>query len=82
MNTECLWAKSQWPGEADHPSTRLSGHLADVLEAATRVLDATGDEQLRALGLDAQRYRLRLRRCVRLAAASTILARRITISRT
>ena len=69
MNTDCLWAKSQWPGEPDHPSTRLSGHLADVLEAATRVLDATGDEQLRALGLDAQQYRLRLRRCVRLAAA-------------
>jgi CRISPR-associated endonuclease/helicase Cas3 len=48
---------------------RLSGHLADVLEAARRVLDATGDEQLRALGLEPDRYRDRLRRCVLLAAA-------------
>jgi CRISPR-associated endonuclease/helicase Cas3 len=47
----------------------LSGHLQDVLEAALRVLDATGDEQLRALGLDPMQYRDRLRRCVRLAAA-------------
>jgi CRISPR-associated endonuclease/helicase Cas3 len=48
---------------------RLSGHLADVLEAATRVLDATGDEQLRALGLVPEQFCCRLRRCVRLAAA-------------
>ena len=37
--------------------------------AAIRVLDATADDQLRALGLDVERYRERLRRCVRLAAA-------------
>jgi CRISPR-associated endonuclease/helicase Cas3 len=48
---------------------RLSGHLADVLEAATHVLGATGDAQLQALGLDPERYRERLGRCVRLAAA-------------
>ena len=69
MTSECLWAKSKQPDDPDHPSMRLLGHLADVLDAATRVLEATGDEQLRALGLDAERYRDPLRRCVRLAAA-------------
>jgi CRISPR-associated endonuclease/helicase Cas3 len=48
---------------------RLRGHLVDVFEAAIRVLEATGDDQLRALGLDPERYRVRLRRCVLLAAA-------------
>ncbi len=69
MDPECLWAKSKRADEPDHSSMRLSGHLADVLEAATRVLDATADEQLRALGLAPEQYRDRLRRCVRLAAA-------------
>jgi CRISPR-associated endonuclease/helicase Cas3 len=69
MNPAYLWAKSKRPDEAELASIRLSGHLADVLEAATRLLDATADEQLRALGLDPERYRERLRRCVRLAAA-------------
>src|SRR5437763_14627776 len=69
MNPAFLWAKSKRHDEAELPSMRLSGHLADVLEAATRVLDATGDDQLRALGLDPDQYRDRLRQCVRLAAA-------------
>lgn len=70
MSPAILWAKSKRHDEPDdHPSMRLCGHLADVLEAATRVLNATGDEQLRALGLDPERYRDRLRRCVLLAAA-------------
>jgi CRISPR-associated endonuclease/helicase Cas3 len=69
MNPEILWAKSKRRDEPERPSMRLSQHLADVLEAATRVLDATGDEQLRALGLVPEQFRSRLRRCVRLAAA-------------
>jgi CRISPR-associated endonuclease/helicase Cas3 len=69
MNPAFLWAKSKRPDEREHPSMLLSGHLMDALEAATRVLDATGDDQLRALGLDPEQYRDRLRRCVRLAAA-------------
>ena len=35
MNPESLWAKSKRPDEPEPPSMRLSGHLADVLEAAT-----------------------------------------------
>lgn len=69
MNPAFLWAKSKRAGEPEHLSMRLQRHLEDVLEAATRVLDLTGDEQLQALGLDPERYRDRLRRCVRLAAA-------------
>ena len=47
----------------------LSGHLRDVYTAAEKVLDATGDDQLLALGLSPDEYRERLRRCVLLAAA-------------
>lgn len=64
-----LWAKSRWDGEDEHESMLLHRHLADVHAAAVKVLDATGDDQLRALGLEAERYRDRLRRCVLLAAA-------------
>ena len=69
MTSEFLWAKSKPRDEPDYPSMRLLVHLADVVEAARRVLDATGDQQLRALGLEPDRYRDRLRRCVTLAAA-------------
>jgi CRISPR-associated endonuclease/helicase Cas3 len=69
MNPAHLWAKSKRPDEPERPSMRLAGHLADVLAAADRVLDATADAQLAALGLDPETYRDRLRRCVRLAAA-------------
>jgi len=64
-----LWAKSRRHGEAEHASMRLHQHLADVYDAATQVVDATGDDQLLALGLDLHKYRERFRRCVLLAAA-------------
>lgn len=68
MDPKRLWAKSK-PMHADvHPSMYLSQHLKDVHAAAERVLDATGDDQLLALGLDPGEYRERLRRCVLLAA--------------
>jgi CRISPR-associated endonuclease/helicase Cas3 len=47
----------------------LPVHLADVYAAAVQVLDATGDDQLRALDLDPARYGERFRRIVLLAAA-------------
>lgn len=64
-----LWAKSRMHGEAEHPSMLLHHHLADVYDAAVQVLNATGDDQLLALGLDPNRHRDRFRRCVLLAAA-------------
>jgi CRISPR-associated endonuclease Cas3-HD len=70
MSPDRLWAKSKRPEDPETPSMLLAGHLADVLQAADALLDATGDHQLLALGLDPQRYRDRLRRCVRLASAS------------
>lgn len=69
MDPRRLWAKSKPCGEPDHPSMFLAGHLADVYHAADRVLEATGDEQLSALGLDPPAYCDRLRRMVLLAAA-------------
>lgn len=56
-------------GEAEHASMLLRHHLADVYDAASKVLDVTADDQLCALGLDAGSYRERFRRCVLLAAA-------------
>lgn len=69
MPFEKLLAKSQRHGEPWIDSMWLPVHLADVHAAAAQVLDATGDEQLRALGLDPERYRERFRRIVLLAAA-------------
>jgi CRISPR-associated endonuclease/helicase Cas3 len=69
MDPRRLWAKSQPHGAAEHPSMLLPQHLIDVHAAAGCVLDATGDEQLRALGLEPETYRDRFRRCVLLAAA-------------
>lgn len=65
-----LRAKSadKWSDES-HPSEFLPQHLKDVYDAAIRILDASGDDQLRALGLDIERYRDRFRRIVLLAAA-------------
>lgn len=48
MDSSRLWAKSKRQGEALHPSMLLSCHLADVYKAAVQLLDATGDDQLRA----------------------------------
>jgi CRISPR-associated endonuclease/helicase Cas3 len=64
-----LWAKSRRDDEPTQLAMLLPGHLADVYAAATRVLHATGDDQLDALGLERSRYRDRLRRCVLLAAS-------------
>lgn len=69
LDTKHLWAKSKWDDEPLHPSMYLGQHLRDVYESARRVLDATADDQLRALGLEPSAYRDRLRRIVLLAAA-------------
>jgi len=58
------------PGEEPPPSVYLPNHLADVYRAAGQVLDATGEDQLRALGLPVDSYLDRLRRIVLLAAAT------------
>jgi CRISPR-associated endonuclease/helicase Cas3 len=65
---ERLLAKSG-PDAARTPSMLLPGHLADVHRAAGQVLDATGDDQLRALGLSPEAFRDRFRRVVLLSAA-------------
>ncbi|MEO8679982.1 MAG: CRISPR-associated helicase Cas3' [Vicinamibacterales bacterium] len=65
-----LWAKGQRYDEALRPSMHLLCHLQDVTESATRIVEATADTQLSALGLNAKNdYRERFRRCVLLAAA-------------
>jgi CRISPR-associated endonuclease/helicase Cas3 len=69
MDADRLWAKSKWDDEPETPSMFLPGHLEDVFNAAERVLDATADDQLKALGLDPEKYRERFRRIVLLAAA-------------
>lgn len=66
---ERLWAKSRRGDEAVRDSMYLIGHLQDVYAAAQRVLDATAEDQLRALGLESREYLARFRRCVLLAAA-------------
>jgi CRISPR-associated endonuclease/helicase Cas3 len=69
MDPNRLWAKSKREDELEYPSMFLPGHLADVHEAARRVLDATSDDQLRALGLLPGDYSERVRRIVLLASA-------------
>ncbi len=64
-----LLAKSRKLNEVLTPSMLLIGHLQDVYASALRVLDATGEDQLRALGLEPGIYIDRFRRCVLLAAA-------------
>ena len=68
MDRNRLWAKSKRDEEPERPSMFLPGHLADVHEAAQKVLEATADDQLRALGLKSAEYRDRFRRIVLLAA--------------
>jgi CRISPR-associated endonuclease/helicase Cas3 len=69
MDPKRLWAKSKpW----DMPATEsmyLLGHLRDVYHAAEKIVDATGEAQLRALGLEPEKYLARFRQCVLLAAA-------------
>ncbi|MFO0796366.1 MAG: CRISPR-associated helicase Cas3' [Gemmataceae bacterium] len=69
MDPTRLWAKSLPKGETPTDSMYLPGHLADVYHAAERIIQATSEDQLRALGLDVVGYRERFGRCVRLAAA-------------
>ena len=69
LNFERLWAKSRPPDEPLRRSMLLLGHLQDVYAAAERIVDATGEDQLRALGLEPRDYLARFRRCVLLAAA-------------
>lgn len=63
-----LWAKSKPQHKDLHPSMCLLQHLEDVQAAAERILDATGADQLHALGLVPAECLDRLRRCVVLAA--------------
>jgi CRISPR-associated endonuclease/helicase Cas3 len=68
---ERLWAKS-WDSERHGPPPPhifLPRHLDDVYQAAARVLEATVDDQLRAVGLEPDEWRDRFRRVVLLAAA-------------
>jgi CRISPR-associated endonuclease/helicase Cas3 len=69
MKFDRLLAKSQKEGEPWCDSIALLGHLADVHAAAVQIIAATGDQQLRALGLNPDIYRERFRRIVLLAAA-------------
>lgn len=68
LDANHLWAKSKGSDESASPSMFLATHLGDVCDAAVQVLDATGDDQLRALGLEPRQYGDRLRRCILLAA--------------
>ena len=68
IDSNHLWAKSGMGGRALHSSMYLHNHLGDVHNAAVSVLEATGDDQLCAVGLEPEKYRERLRRCVLLAA--------------
>ncbi len=68
MDPDRLWAKSKRFDERELPSMLLPQHLADVCQAAARMLDSTGGDQLLALGLPPGQYLDRFRRCVRLAA--------------
>ena len=70
LDPKRLWAKSQRYDEALRPSMHLLCHLQDVTESATRIVDATADRQLSALGLNPNDYREQFRRCVLLAAAT------------
>lgn len=64
-----LLAKSQGPKEAWRDQMWLPVHLTDVHRAAVQLLEATGDDQLSALGLEPDEHRGRFHRIVRLAAA-------------
>lgn len=71
MTMTRLWAKS-WDEQRDGPPPRhvlLPDHLSDAHSAAVRVMDATGKDQLRAVGLQPDVWRERARRIVLLAAA-------------
>ena len=64
-----LLAKSCRAGVTPVASATLAGHIADVLESVEAILDATGPEQLKALGLSPASHEAPFRSAVRLAAA-------------
>jgi CRISPR-associated endonuclease/helicase Cas3 len=71
MNAMRLWAKS-WDEARNGPppdNVFLPNHLLDAYSAAVRVMDATGDDQLAAVGLTTDAWRDRARQIVLLAAA-------------
>ncbi|WP_166822008.1 CRISPR-associated helicase Cas3' [Thalassoroseus pseudoceratinae] len=73
MDPQRLWAKSQ-PYHWDDNDPRIHSlylpqHLRDVYQAATQILDCSGEAQLRALGLDPELWNTRFRQVVLLAAA-------------
>ncbi|MGE0529190.1 MAG: HD domain-containing protein, partial [Bdellovibrionales bacterium] len=68
MEFEHLLAKSKKPDEPWTNSMSLPGHLCDVYNAAIKILDSTGDNQLHALGLPVGSYRDRFRKIVLLSA--------------
>jgi hypothetical protein len=67
LEEDSLWAKSGQDRLVE--SMRLPRHLQDVYEAASCLLDSTGADQLRILGLNEVEWRERFRRCLLLAAA-------------
>jgi CRISPR-associated endonuclease/helicase Cas3 len=69
MTFPYLLAKSHWSQSEPEPEKRLHGHLREVLLAAEQLIDATGCDQLIALGLNPAEHFDRFRRLARLAAA-------------
>ncbi|MBA2227424.1 MAG: CRISPR-associated helicase Cas3' [Thermogemmata sp.] len=67
LDAGSLWAKSGQDRLVE--SMRLPQHLRDVYEAAGCLLDSSGADQLRILGLNETEWRDRFRRCLLLAAA-------------
>lgn len=68
MTWKVLLAKSV-KDQAQTVSHTLAGHLKDVFAAARALLDATAEDQLRAVGLDLTTWKARMRRVVEVAAA-------------
>lgn len=69
MSASRLYAKAWWEPTPPPDSVFLPGHLREAHAAAARLLDSTGADQLRAVGLPPDAWLARLRRAVCLAAA-------------
>ena len=69
MQFKHLLAKSHPSGLEPWPEQLLAGHLREVILAAEELVDATGRDQLVALGLSADECFDRFHRLARLAAA-------------
>ena len=68
MKFEHLLAKSHPADRKPWKEQLLHGHLSEVLLAAEQLVDATGRDQLAALGIDAEVHFTRFRELARLAA--------------